>query len=287
MKKNVLFFLLMVVSISVSATEVRLTNGVSFDMPEGYEYFKHKSYPYSAKRGNDVLYLSAMYGDTFDKKVFYTSADTMFYNLSRANMEREEHSKIWQLAKKNVKRYYKLSKDTYAVTYSCHTESEAGFVMIATYSTVNQLEELEKMFKSIKIAHKGWWKEFSYTFCNGGWLLILVIFVMFGIKTVVPLKMLTTVEVIMFVVCLGLVIIIWWGATFDILLNYFVSGIPIYLFWLFVEEHIPYRKHRIVTHNNAGEDGDGGGDDGGDDSSGNEHIYVTSDDGTYYNPIDF
>ena len=66
MKKLVLFCLALLAYTSIFASEVRLTNGVSFDMPNGYEYFKHKTFPYSAKRGNDVLYLSAIYGDKFD-----------------------------------------------------------------------------------------------------------------------------------------------------------------------------------------------------------------------------
>ena len=288
MKKLVLFFLTWLAYTSIYASEVRLTNGVSFDMPEGYEYFKHKTYPYSAKRGNDVLYLSAIYGDKFDKTVFYTSADTMFYNLSRANMEREEHYKIWKFSKKYVKRYYKLSKDSYAVTYSCHTESKAGFVMLATYSTTKQLNELEDMFDSIKIAHKNSFRAFGYTFINGGWLIILLLFVMFAVLTLVPIKLVEKVEMTSFTIGIGLAIYIWWAATWDIMLMYLIGGgLPIYLLWQFVEDYIPYRKNRYLKSNKSGNDsGDDGGDDGGDEGN-DDNGYVTSDDGSYYTPIDF
>ena len=184
-----LFFvmlILMACSSDESTNEVRLTNGVSFNMPDGYEYFKHKNYSYSAKRGNDILLLRGIYGEGFDKNVFYTSADTILYNLSRANMECEKKSKIWPVDKKFVKRYYKFSQNSYAVTFSCHTESQAGFVMAVTYSTADQLQELEEMFNSISIAHKTSFRGFLYVIMNGGWMVYVLGFILIGIFVLAP-----------------------------------------------------------------------------------------------------
>lgn len=282
MKKLVLFCLALLAYTSIFASEVRLTNGVSFDMPNGYEYFKHKTFPYSAKRGNDVLYLSAIYGDKFDKTVFYTSADTICYNLSRANMVCEKHSKIWKFSKKYVKRYYKLSKDSYAVTYSCHTESKAGFVMLATYSTTKQLKELEDMFGSIRLSHKNFFREFIYTFGNGSWIFYIILFIILCVELFIPKN--SWLEIILAFLSLGIFIFFGAGMAVYTLIVYIVSTVPIFLLYLHIEDHLPERfKRKQRGGNNSGDDGgDDGGDEGNDDNG-----YVTSDDGSYYNPIDF
>ena len=54
-----------------------------------------------------------------------------------------------------------------------------------------------------------------------------------------------------------------------------------------IEDYIPYRKNRYLKSNKSGNDsGDDGGDDGGDEGN-DDNGYVTSDDGSYYTPIDF
>jgi hypothetical protein len=287
MKKLVLLILLLVASISISATEVRLTNGVSFEMPEGYEYFKYKNLPYSAKRGQDVLFMSAMHGDQFNKEVLYTSADTMFHNISRTHMVCEEHSSIWRFTKKYVKRYYKFSDNLYAVTYTCHTESKAGFVMLASYSTTKQLKELEQMFKSIRLVHKNFLREFVYTLGNGAWILFIILFIMLCISMFIPKN--SWGEIILAGGGLALLISLTVGMKIYTLIAYIVCSAPIFLLYTYIEDHLPeHLKRNLQNKNQSGNNSeDDGGDDGGDESSGNEHAYIASDDGSYYNPIDF
>jgi hypothetical protein len=283
----VVMLILMACSSDKSTNEVRLTNGVSFNMPDGYEYFRHKNYPYSAKRGNDMLFLSSMYGEKFDKKVFYTSADTICYNLSRVYMEREEQSKIWPIDKKFVKRYYTFSPNSYAVTYSCHTESKAGFVIAVTYSTADQLQELEEMFDSISIAHKSAFRGLLYTFMNGGWMIYVWLFVLVGIYVLAPKN--GILDIVLFFVFVGGITFTFWNLSSSLISAYtiplFIGGGAIAILWFSVEDLIPERYKSKDSGSNSSSSGDDGG--GGDDSSGNEHVYIASDDGSYYNPIDF
>lgn len=284
MKKLILLLWLIISSTSIFATEVRLTNGVSFDIPEGYQYFKHKRYSYSAQRDNDILYLGAMYGEEFNKELFYTSADTILFNLSGMKLNDEKHSKLWTIGEKFIKRYYTSASGSHIVTYTCHTESKAGFVIAATYSTDDQLAELEEMFDSIKLAHKNVFHYFGFTVVNGGWLLFVFVAILLFIRQFVSDNSLG--NIILPVVGVGTFGIVSWLSS--IMLEIYLVPMIIWAVlmeaaweWLCKKLSIGY-KHTIDTSDSS--DNDGG--DSGDDSTNNDHTYISSSDGNYYTPID-
>lgn len=257
MKRLAILFLLSMISMSsISARDFQLSIGLNFSLPEEYQVIDSKQYPFVAKSGQNYIYIGVSDSFDVDNQTFFNVADTTFFNLNRSAVVKEKKSPIWQIDKKALKRYYKLSDDSYVITYSVKTTKTEGCVIAATYSTDEELQNIENMFSDIRVYCGNPLDGFITTFKNGGWLGFIILMIYAFIVYCITKNKGNS----------------FWGFMLSLLVVGSVSGLFLHtvdhikgLFWIYIILYmIPgvYSMIAFDSKNSGSSDGsnDGGGD---------------------------
>lgn len=273
MKRLAILFLFSMISMSgISARDFHLSIGLNFTLPEEYQVIDSKQYPFVAKCGQNYMYIGVSDNFDVDNQTFFNVADTTFFNLNRSAVVKEKRSAIWQIDKKALKRYYKLSDDSYVITYSVKTTKTQGCVIAATYSTDEELQNIENMFGDIRVYCGNPLAGFITTFRNGGWLgFIILMMYAFIVYCITKNKGNS---------CLGFALSLLVVSSVSSLFLHTVYDIKA-LIWIYIILYMIPGVSSIIAFDSKGSgssDGanDGGGDYSGDSSDSAIHIDCTS-----------
>ena len=167
----ILFFLLL--SVSVRAQRVELPDDLFISLPEGYQQVTNDNCVLAAADAKNVIMIKMMDDKDYDRAKFMQRADRIFFSLGEYTLVDKKHEKFYQVDQNYMRKYYKSASGERLVTHTAHTR-DSSYIVLATYSTTEELETIETMLDEIEVVPQKWTQRIWYLFDTG---LLCIIFV--------------------------------------------------------------------------------------------------------------
>ena len=128
MKSTILSLLCLFTTITLSAQNVELIDGLKIRLPEDYEIVENKNFDLAAVKGSEAILVKMVESDEIDLDKFKTRADRTFFNLQEFQLTDSKSDKFHMLTKDYHKQYYRNANGAEVMTYASHTNDYAYII---------------------------------------------------------------------------------------------------------------------------------------------------------------
>lgn len=177
MKSTILSLLCLFTTITLSAQNVELIDGLKIRLPEDYEIVENKNFDLAAVKGSEAILVKMVESDEIDLDKFKTRADRTFFNLQEFQLTDSKSDKFHMLTKDYHKQYYRNANGAEVMTYASHTNDYA-YIILASYSNQEHLLQIENMLDDIEVVYDKWTTRFTYIFSTGKGLILTIFLIL-------------------------------------------------------------------------------------------------------------
>jgi hypothetical protein len=152
---------------------VELPDDMFITLPVGYEHVTSENCVLAAADAKNVIMVKMMDDKEYDRGKFMQRADRIFFSLGDYTLIDKTNEKFRQIDQNYVRKYYKSADGARLLTHTAHTR-KSSYIVLATYSTAEELETIEKMLDGIEVVPQKWIQRIWYLFDTGLGCIILV-----------------------------------------------------------------------------------------------------------------